>query len=114
MFRGFVDNDNPVIYNNEGIEVTQVKTAEYPLYPLINNKKADIGWYAVYADRKLGTSPDDTGKMQFKLSNNAIIADETYGWLDNYPFSKYVGNTTLFHSILESHVLQKRPQPQQE
>ena len=106
VFRGFVDNDNPVIYNNEGIEVTQVKTAEYPLYPLINNRKADIGWYAVYADRKLGTSPDATGKMQFKLSNNAIIADETYGWLDNYPFSKYVGNTTLFHSISESHVLQ--------
>ncbi len=106
VFRGFVDNDNPVIYNNEGIEVTQVKTAEYPLYPLINNRKADIGWYAVYADRKLGTSPDDTGKMQFKLSNNAIIADETYGWLDNYPFSKYVNNPTLFHSISESHVLQ--------
>lgn len=106
VFRGFVDNDNPVIYNNEGIEVTQVKTAEYPLYPLINNRKADMGWYAVYADRKLGTSPDDTGKMQFKLSNRNIIADEEYGWLDNYPFSKYVDNPTLFHSISESHVLQ--------
>ena len=106
VFRGFVDNDNPVIYNNEGVEVTQVKIAEYPLYPLINNRKADMGWYAVYTDRKLGTSPDATGKMQFKLSNRNIIADETYGWLENYPFSKYIDNSTLFHSISESHVLQ--------
>lgn len=106
VFRGFVNNDNPVIYNNEGIEVTQVKIAEYPLYPLINNRKADMGWYAVYADRKLGTSPDDTGKMQFKLSNTNIMEDESYGWLDNYPFSKYINNPTLFHSISESHVFQ--------
>lgn len=107
VFRGLVKQEDNVVLNNEGVEVTKVKVAEIPINLIVgNNEAAELGWYAVYADRKLGTGPDASDKLEFKLSNSDIIPDETYADLAAYPFAPYIDNPTLFFDMKESHVLQ--------
>lgn len=106
VFRGFVNQNDNTILNNEGVEVTKVKVGEVPLDPFIGNNTADMGWYAVYMDRKLGTSSDTVHKLEFKLSNNEIIPDETYATVDDYSFNKYLDNRTLYFDLVESHAAQ--------
>lgn len=106
VFRGFVNQNDNTILNNEGVEVTKVKVGEVPLDPFIGNNTADMGWYAVYMDRKLGTSSDAAHKLEFKLSNNEIIPDETYAAVNDYPFNKYLDNRSVFFDLVESHAAQ--------
>lgn len=107
IFRGFVDENNQVIYNNEGIDVSKIKVGEVPLRESINDNlnEIDVGYYAVYLDRELGTGSEEANSLAFRIANNEIIADESYPTLADYPFHEYINNRTLFFNLKESHIL---------
>lgn len=106
VFRGFVPQSDNTIFNNEGIEVSKIKVGELPLRQLVDNYESNVGFYAVYMDRKLGSGSDAGDELKFRLTNADVTPNETYALLTDYPYHEYVNNRSLFFNLKETHVLQ--------
>ena len=92
--RGFIDDDNTLIYNNEGIQVTSIKEVELPITEKVNNVQADVGYYAVYVDSRLGSTPTESDKLELKVSSTGKEIYATYSKLEDVPIYNYIDNPT--------------------
>lgn len=83
--KGYVGNDNPLVYNSENVTFNQIKKGEY----LIKNT-LDTPWLVAYLSRFNGEGAYNTFSGSFKLEPSE--ADEEYDSLEEYPFYKYDKN----------------------
>lgn len=111
--RGFVTEENKLIYNNEGIEVTAIKTEERVIGETVakeNILNADVGYYAVYMDHKIGSTNDEADKLVIETSAHEYPADATYMTMADVPFKDYIDNTTYIAEVLNLTVVMRRAQ----
>lgn len=82
-------DSSALIYNDEGITVNQIKTAQTPLYD-----DTGCGWVVGYVDRKYNRYKEDGTEIPFADQQTIhftgeIVADESYSSLSAYPYNIY-------------------------
>lgn len=100
--RGFVNNDNILIYNNENVSFNQIKTAEYVLE---NNLKTPwiVAYLSRYKQAEVGgntpesPAPDPTEvynvfKGTFREERSAEQPDYILNSLSDYKYFRYIQN----------------------
>lgn len=81
--KGFVNKNNPLIYNKEGMVLNQIKTNEYQL-----NDNTRTAWIVGYMGK--GGSDDPTSGKQFTGDINTTSADIVVDDISTWSFYKYV------------------------
>lgn len=101
--RGFVDDTNKLIYNEEGIRTTSIKEREIPLHEEIrfigssSIETPDFGWYAVFANPKLGV--EEPMKLRSDMVDPSY--DAYYTSVNDFPLYQMVNKTVYRHGIEE-------------
>ena len=80
--KGYVGNDNPLVYNSENVTFNQIKKGEYLLKNELNTP-----WIVAYLSRFNGDGEYNTFEGSFKLEPQE--ADYELESLDDYQYSKY-------------------------
>lgn len=99
--RGFVDDTNKLIYNEEGIRTTSIKEREIPLREEIKfigsslAQTPDLGWYAVFANPKLGV--EEPMKLRGDMVSPAY--DAYYDSINNFPLYQMVNKIVYRHRL---------------
>ena len=94
LLKGYVGIDNPLIFNSEGQQFNQIKTAEYPI-------KDDtgcawiVGYLADAGDQKISTL-----SKTIKISYNPLTIgapDMEVNALSDWTYSSYIDTNTPYH-----------------
>lgn len=99
--RGFVDDTNKLIYNEDGIRTTSIKESEIPLREGIRFigssfiDTPDFGWYAVFANPKLGV--EEPMKLRSDMVDPAY--DAYYTSVNDFPLYTMVNKTVYRHTL---------------
>lgn len=83
--KAILPDSNPLIYNDEGITVNQIKTSQTQLYD-----DTGCGWLVGYVDRKYNRE----NEAEIGITSNVVV-DETYDTLSSYPYYNYINNYAL-------------------
>ena len=81
--KGFVNKNNPLIYNKEGMVFNQIKTKEYQL-----NDNTETAWIVGYMGK--GGSDDPTSGKQFTGDINTTSADIVVDDIATWTFYEYI------------------------
>ena len=81
--KGFVNKNNPLIYNKEGMVFNQIKTNEYPLMD-----NTETAWIVGYMGK--GGSDDPTSGKQFTGDINTTSADIVVDDIATWTFYEYI------------------------
>ena len=81
--KGFVNKNNPLIYNKEGMVFNQIKTKEYQL-----NDNTETAWIVGYMGK--GGSDDPTSGKQFTGDINTTSADIVVDDIATWTYYEYI------------------------
>lgn len=87
-------DSSDLIYNDEGITVNQIKTAQTPLYD-----DTGCGWVVGYVDRDYNHGTTEAEKNQAISFDATIIPDYTFKNLSDYTYYNFSNNSPSYQPV---------------